>query len=866
MGRNFMRIQKGLSFIGGLISNPTNARLGDVFLDETYGALKTYRNGRWIALEEAELIRLARIEEHASDGDRVEITAAEQALPLGQTLTLELSGLRVSFSGAEIDFVTGEVFEDDGSTPLGQDFIPSLPTGTNWRWFSITLIPSTVNADQTINAQILVIPAETEAATKAAAEKPGVASTGKALGFVAIQGDGGGGINAITWDDIDQIAPGGSGGGIGDITDIQTRIDDIHDDSAYQLQTPLVYKVVEDDLTESGTASFSIVDGAYDFEAAENLLTIDLIDYTEFNANGAQDIGEIDVLMFQNLETVDTGFTLEATRDGVNYREVTMERVGETDLWQGSTDFPDDDRSIAAAATLTENDVVGDGGDPLDDIDERWAQSFTLTDDSFITQVTWALWVNTGSPTGNVFCDIHEDNGGVPGVIIATSDPNDIASIGGGATLDDVFSFPSKPILNASDTYWVSVRPSADATLDGSNFFRVQRDGGNPFAGGVAATSADGGQTWGALAGTDALFRVTGEAAPLYFETLDEQTTFSSSIVLNDTTQQRVGQAFDVADHLSLTATKNVVAKRVTLKIDKTEAVAGNLDGGIIRVWLADDDGGSPSTTVVSDSLDIFMDDLSAGSNDVVVDLTELAFEASSTFHIVVGTNDEYKNNLFNSGVDEVAVQSNGTPVTAANVYNGTAWSASTDEAYFVLEGKQVELRLRVTASADMLLNALAVLYDEEDSGFASASRERQMFVFNGSDNKISFEINNFTPDVDRLVMHDPDTGQGFVAGGTQGFILDGRFVEFQTDEFGNGPFTEDRVYVIEARQVEGGSIDDSSTNLALLVANHLGSLDGGVDRSVPGRGIILRAIDGKQYELVIKSGGAGIQIYEVTA
>jgi hypothetical protein len=864
MARNFMNIRKGISFIGNLSADPSGAREGDFYFNTSFGALKTFRGGRWIAVEEAELIRLARIEEDSPTGDRAIITAAEQILPLGQVITLELSGLRLTFDGAEIDFVTGEIFEDDGSTPLGIDFTPSLPTGTNWRWHSVTLIPSTVNADQTINAQLIVIPADTEAATKALAEKPGLASSGKPLGFVAVQGDGGGGINPITFADIDQIAPGGTGGGIGDITDIQTRIDDAHDDSFFDLQTPLVFKIVEDDLTESGTASFSIVDGAYEFSAAQDLLTTDLIDYTEFNNNGAQDIGEIDLLMFQNLSTVDTAFTAEATRDGVNFRDVGMTRVGNTDLWRGNIKW-EDDRAIADIATLIENDVAGDGSDDIDNILDRYSQSFSLTDDSFITSITLALFVDTGAPTGDFFLDISEDNGSnEPGITVATSDPFDISAVSG-TTLDDVFTFPTEPLLNGSQTYFWKIRPATDAVLDGSNFIGVQRDSGDPFAGGNVVTSADGELSWSQVAGTDAVFRVTGKSAPEYFETLDEQTSTGSSIVLNATTVQEIGQEFDIADFLSLTGTtKDAVIKRVTLKVTKTEAVSGNLDGGVIRVSVRPDDGGDPSTDVATTALDLFIDDLSGGANDVVFDFDDYPLEINGDFHIVVSTNQIYKD-AFSAGVDEIAIETFGTPSIAAQTFNGTVWATDTDEAYFVLEGKQVELQVRVTASTDMLLNALAVLYDKEVAGFAGASRERQRFVFDGSANKIDFEITNFTPDVDRLFMCDPDTGQAFIAGGTQGFNLDGRFVTFAVDSGGDGPFTEDRVYTIEARQVPGGSIDDSQGNLALLAANHLGSEDEGIDRSVPGRGIILRADDGIQYELVIKTGGSGIQIFEVT-
>src|SRR5690606_25656046 len=88
-----------------------------------------------------------------------------------------------------IDFETGEIFEDDGTTPLGIDFTPATIAANQYRWYSVTLVPSTVGVDNKIGAQVLVIPATADGATADAAPRAPFAS-GIKLGQVVVQNNG----------------------------------------------------------------------------------------------------------------------------------------------------------------------------------------------------------------------------------------------------------------------------------------------------------------------------------------------------------------------------------------------------------------------------------------------------------------------------------------------------------------------------------------------------------------------------------------------------------------------------------------------------------------------------------------------------
>jgi len=157
---------------------------------------------------------------------RVRITGSDRVVFTGETLTQSMSSLRVSFTGAEIDFHTGQIFGGDAtlplstdfSTALGVNFSPTTISANQYLWYSIAAIPSSTNADNTINVQFNVVAGASSGSTTILAAKPPLAGV-TPLGYVAVQDNGTGGSGTIlnlAQVNIAQLGVGaGSGSGSG---------------------------------------------------------------------------------------------------------------------------------------------------------------------------------------------------------------------------------------------------------------------------------------------------------------------------------------------------------------------------------------------------------------------------------------------------------------------------------------------------------------------------------------------------------------------------------------------------------------------------------------------------------------------------
>jgi hypothetical protein len=178
-----------------------------------------------------------RLLEHPSPKKRVIVTGVDYTLYDATSLSQELSSLLLRFTGAEIDFSTGGIFEDDGTTPLGIDFTPTTITANEYLWYSVGLVFSSADTDGAALGQILVTPASGSGATPLLAPKA-VFGGEKKLGAVVVQDDGGAGVGTIldiAQADVVQLAgTGGSassvGGGINDpASGFQIAIEDTFD-------------------------------------------------------------------------------------------------------------------------------------------------------------------------------------------------------------------------------------------------------------------------------------------------------------------------------------------------------------------------------------------------------------------------------------------------------------------------------------------------------------------------------------------------------------------------------------------------------------------------------------------------------------
>lgn len=131
-----------------------------------------------------------KLKNHETDADKVRINSADINLLNSDILTKLAGTFVLDFDGAVIDFTTGEVFETDGSTPLGVDFTPfSIPVG-EYFWYGVSVIPGAVGADNTIAGQIQIEPASASDASQALAPKPNI-SGDTPLGAIQVRNNAG---------------------------------------------------------------------------------------------------------------------------------------------------------------------------------------------------------------------------------------------------------------------------------------------------------------------------------------------------------------------------------------------------------------------------------------------------------------------------------------------------------------------------------------------------------------------------------------------------------------------------------------------------------------------------------------------------
>lgn len=157
-----------------------------------------------------------RLQPHPTLPKRVTITGASVTLNTGTVLEQQLSNLILKFTGAQIDFSTGTVYESDGVTVFNggaNNFTPVIPAAGQFRWLAVTLVASASNPDNTINASIIVTPAQTDGASAALAARAAF-SSGLKLGQVVVQ-EASGTIANILAGDLTRQGTGGSGDGSG---------------------------------------------------------------------------------------------------------------------------------------------------------------------------------------------------------------------------------------------------------------------------------------------------------------------------------------------------------------------------------------------------------------------------------------------------------------------------------------------------------------------------------------------------------------------------------------------------------------------------------------------------------------------------
>ena len=358
-----------------------------------------------------------RLKPDPSDSYRVMVTGADRLLNNGQKLIQSLKNLVLSFDGAYINFSTGVIYSSDGITGLGVNFTPATINTNEFLNYSVTIIPNAVNPDNTITAQIIVLPASASSPTKVDAPKAAFAK-GIQLGQVTVQEDGSGGILDITEADISQLGTGGGSGssGTGDANSFTENLKHRLVNSYYNFVTPIVFEIDENNFTHSfSTGSFDIANGVYTFSAAaQQFQSNDLFDI-DFQSN-TDDSRQVELhVEWYDSDSRDDNAIYQVALDGENFETITMERQNLSQKFTGSkllsipsgiiAEQPDyDTLKILNSTTQQSFSAIISNGT------KAAISDFTL----YITKTT-----SLGTPLGSFTVSICKDDGSyAPGEVI----------------------------------------------------------------------------------------------------------------------------------------------------------------------------------------------------------------------------------------------------------------------------------------------------------------------------------------------------------------------------------------------------------------------------------------------------------------
>jgi hypothetical protein len=145
-----------------------------------------------------------KVQEHATLKKRVVVTGSTQTMPDGTTSYVSLVGRYLKFDGAQIDFSTGNIYAADGTTPLGESFVPVTIAPGKGRWFCVSIKAQYIDALNRMVAVARVTPAELDGPSPMLSPRAAPRG-GKGIAHVYVKNMGGvlGEIDEIYQSDIE---------------------------------------------------------------------------------------------------------------------------------------------------------------------------------------------------------------------------------------------------------------------------------------------------------------------------------------------------------------------------------------------------------------------------------------------------------------------------------------------------------------------------------------------------------------------------------------------------------------------------------------------------------------------------------------
>lgn len=724
-----------------------------------------------------------RVLEHPSNKKRLKISTANVLLPTGIEMIQELESLMLDFEGAEIDFVTGNVYKADGVTSLGLNFTPVIPAATNYRWASITVIPKEVSTDLKMVGQVLVLFGSADGVSELLAPKAPFGS-GKPLAQIALHGDL----------------------GVAEVTRVVATRD------IFQSLSGKFFKIFDDvgsvgvwfDVDNLGTPAPA---GALACSRQIEISTVNENDNPNIVAQKIQAVIDADAKFSASVTTnrvlitdVSLGARTDATAETSGFFIDVITQGIDTDV-TGLTDLTNESIKQLGTGSGGGSGGIGAGDIFLEDLKFELIDSFynLMTSNIFELDDEDLLATNTGEyliVEKQLELDVGEQ-------IVST----------------DMLDIQHKQALIDVDKVSLTVKYDYDYT-DPNPTIEVSRDGGTNYQAMTVETNANG------IYHGDLEFVDEPSFATLVEYALANADT---QLAFNTSTAQERSQEF--LTHL----TNYDVYVQLEVAFNKLGSPAGYIQAKIVK-----DNAGSPSVDVediVWMSAPISMVSLGVGDTTKQLSINKHVFDINTKYHIVFFTDATYKASYV-AVTHQVGIKVDASAPTIpdSKTWDGAVWaSVAANSIVHKLTGRTLDMRVRITSSAvGTRLIGYGIFYQTENAASNPWYTNIEIHHFSGDDNITSFQLTQFYPNADFAEACLSQSGQVWKY---PAFDIQGDTIIFPANTF-NVP---GQSLTLRFDQVKGGAYDNSDRNLALLTANHLGSTDTNIDKSVANRGIFLR-------------------------
>lgn len=216
---------------------------------------------------------------------------------------------------------------------------------------------------------------------------------------------------------IFRFGSGAGGGGEGDASEILERLKNQLEVGTYNFLSAAIFSQDEELKTDSSTATYSIVDSAYNFTSpGQEWVSVQLAD-DDFLDEG-KDISSVHVETFYLSGSEDLNPLVEASRDGgVNWTQIPMTRIGNSDTYTGNGKF---DEEVTEQFTQNYGSFLSVG---VLNASNSLSRLFSLANATVLKRLEFTV-TKVGAPSGVLQFKIVADNAGSP-----STDPNDVLFI-----------------------------------------------------------------------------------------------------------------------------------------------------------------------------------------------------------------------------------------------------------------------------------------------------------------------------------------------------------------------------------------------------------------------------------------------------